>query len=176
MDLDDELFSLAAGRNKSSSKKRSRKAADSDEEEYIESDVDLEEEAPKRKRSSKGGKPKKQADDEEKEDDADEYDSDDPEGLFENEEDRRKLMAMTERDREMILFERAERRDNERQRMQLLQQQRAATEKVCSGAEGGGRGRGREGGQGWAWTVTPSRWHHPQHTGVVSLRDATLLG
>lgn len=48
--------------------------------------------------------------------------------LMGDEEDRAKLMAMTELEREMILAERAEKRDEERERMKLLKrrQQQAA--------------------------------------------------
>lgn len=129
-DLDDALFSLAAGRTKPYSRKRSRKGSDSDEDGAVESDGDSEE-APRRKKSSRGSASKRgkkpQSDDE---DIIDDDHFDDEEGPYENEEDRRKLMAMTELEREMILADRAEMRDKERQRRQLLQQQRTASEKV----------------------------------------------
>ncbi|GIL51504.1 hypothetical protein Vafri_7475 [Volvox africanus] len=129
-DLDDALFSLAAGRNKPTSKKRNRKSSDSDEDGVVDSGADSEE-APRRKKANKGsGSKRGKRHQSEDEDDEDDGDFDDEEGLFENEEDRRKLMAMTELEREMILAERAETRDKERQRRQLLQQQRAATEKA----------------------------------------------
>ncbi|KXZ44243.1 hypothetical protein GPECTOR_70g473 [Gonium pectorale] len=131
-DLDDALFSLAAGRNKPASKKRSRKNSESEDEGAI-SDPESEE-APRKKKSgnsktSAGSKRGKKVQSEEEDDDDDDSEFDDQEGLFENEEDRRKLMAMTELEREMILADRAEARDKERQRKQLLQQ-RAVMDKA----------------------------------------------
>ncbi|EFJ41673.1 hypothetical protein VOLCADRAFT_98246 [Volvox carteri f. nagariensis] len=146
-DLDDALFSLGAGSNKASSTKRNRKASDSDEDGAIDSDADSEE-APRRKKASKGSSSKRGKKPQSDEDDGDDDgDFDDEEGLYENEEDRRKLMGMTELEREMILAERAEMRDKERQRRQLLQQQRVATEKADKGRrkhdkQDGTRGKG----------------------------------
>lgn len=127
-DLDDALFNLAAGR-KTALKKRSRKASESDDEPSADS-ADSEEEAPRRKKAATSKRGKKVQSEEDDEDD--DSDFDDEEGLYENEEDRRKLMAMTELEREMILADRAEQRDKERQRRQLLQQ-RAVTDKVGPG-------------------------------------------
>lgn len=133
-DLDDELFSLAAGRSKPPAKKRSRKAAaESDDGDAGASDG---EDVPKRKRPAKGAAPPKRSvprppsEDEAGDDDDDGGGGGDEDDLYEDDEDRRKLMAMTELEREMILADRAEQRDKERQRKQLLQQQRTATEKV----------------------------------------------
>ncbi|KAG2442299.1 hypothetical protein HXX76_002385 [Chlamydomonas incerta] len=141
-DLDDALFNLAAGR-KTAPKKRSRKASESDDEPSADSGADSEEEAPRRKKAATGKRGKKVQSEEEDEDD--DSDFDDEEGLYENEEDRRKLMAMTELEREMILADRAEQRDKERQRRQLLQQ-RAVTDK----AEAKGRRKVADKGKGKA--------------------------
>ncbi|PNW85650.1 hypothetical protein CHLRE_03g196450v5 [Chlamydomonas reinhardtii] len=140
-DLDDALFNLAAGR-KTALKKRSRKASESDDEPSADS-ADSEEEAPRRKKAATSKRGKKVQSEEDDEDD--DSDFDDEEGLYENEEDRRKLMAMTELEREMILADRAEQRDKERQRRQLLQQ-RAVTDKV----EAKGRRKGADKGKGKA--------------------------
>ncbi|KAG2498113.1 hypothetical protein HYH03_003871 [Edaphochlamys debaryana] len=136
-DLDDALLSLAAGRKVA--KKRSRNA-DSDDDGG--SDADSEEQPRRKKGSSKAGAGgskrgrKVQSDDDDDEDDGG---SDIDDELFENDEDRRKLMAMTELEREMILADRAEARDKERQRKQLLQQ-RAVAEKVDKGRKKPERG------------------------------------
>jgi RNA polymerase-associated protein RTF1 len=112
-ELDEDLFNFAAG---SRGRKRGRKAASSEEE----SEELME--APRRK--AKPARTNRRDDD---------SDLDLDEGLFQDEEDRRKLLAMTELDREMILAERAEQRDKERQRRELLQQQRASSQKVLMG-------------------------------------------
>lgn len=67
-----------------------------------------------------------QPEEEEEEGDDDGYDSD----LYAGDEDRDRLQAMTELDREMILADRAEKRDQDRQRRQLLQQQRSMAVQV----------------------------------------------
>lgn len=53
---------------------------------------------------------------------------DDEDALYYDEEDRAKLMAMTELEREMELADRAEERDKIRQRKQLLKTTREAEE------------------------------------------------
>jgi RNA polymerase-associated protein RTF1 len=130
-DLDDELFSLAAGSAKPAKKRRRRAAAESEDEDAV-----SEEDVPKRKRGPAKAAPKRPAraasEDEAGEDDGMDGGAGNEDDLYEGDDDRRKLEAMTELEREMILAERAEQRDKERQRKQLLKQQRSATEKASS--------------------------------------------
>lgn len=135
-DLDDELFAFAQGGSKGG-KKRARKAAsDSDEDassggrDGSDSDSDGGGRRPGRKqaKTGKGGRGRKASSDDD--DDYEEAAAGIDEDLFENADDKRRLMEMNELDREMILAERAEKRDKERQRKQLLQQGKTAAEKV----------------------------------------------
>ena len=120
-----------------------------DEEEEEEEEV---EERPKPKRkaaagsSGGGGKRARREEEEEEQEDDDEdddLDDDDVENLYFDEADKRRLQAMTELDREMILSERAEERDKQRQRRALIKsaKEAAAAEKVrrqcCIWAWGG---------------------------------------
>lgn len=128
-DLDDELLQFAQGGKGGAAKKRSRKQADSDDdsEDFNPSDSDDGAQRQPAKKRVAAGTPKKAKRAQESDDD-DALDGVDSE-LFEDDEDRRRLLGMNELEREMILAERAEKRDKELQRQQLLQQGRAA-EKV----------------------------------------------
>lgn len=61
--------------------------------------------------------------------------------MYIDEDDRTKLEAMTELEREMILADRAEERDKARQRRDLLRNSRQQEEKVCRAGIGKWRGR-----------------------------------
>lgn len=118
-DLEEELLQVA-GRSRGA-KKRSRKRATSSDEEASEEEPDYSdsdnEQHPRKSTKRQSRKSAREDDDDEEDDDAD-----DPYGpdLYINEEDRRKLEAMTELEREMILAERAEERDKIKQRKALL--------------------------------------------------------
>ncbi|KAL6752112.1 hypothetical protein V8C86DRAFT_2439491 [Haematococcus lacustris] len=146
-ELIEELLHVAGrARGPASSRKRSRsKHAGSGSEESSDLEFDDSEEEDgsrsQRRNTAKRGKAQNNsagksrgksapepADDE---DDDDGYGSD----LYIDEEDRRRLMAMTELDREMILADRAEERDKARQRKEIM---KTANE---SGKSSRGRGR-----------------------------------
>eukprot|EP00195_Chlamydomonas_chlamydogama_P013406 CAMPEP_0202908834 /NCGR_PEP_ID=MMETSP1392-20130828/47336_1 /ASSEMBLY_ACC=CAM_ASM_000868 /TAXON_ID=225041 /ORGANISM="Chlamydomonas chlamydogama, Strain SAG 11-48b" /LENGTH=216 /DNA_ID=CAMNT_0049598343 /DNA_START=112 /DNA_END=759 /DNA_ORIENTATION=- len=132
LDLEEELLAVAGhNRNAEPSRKRSRgKHASSDSEEDNEdlfgpgSDDDDRggRDRGRKGRSSQGSK-KPRASGRSNADDGD-YDNDEDGGygsdLYIDDNDRRKLEAMTELEREMILAERAEERDKQRQRKELL--------------------------------------------------------
>lgn len=119
-EFEEELLQVA-GRSKGA-KKRSRphRAADSEDEEpssQEEEEMELSNSDDERRpHKSKRGRKQTQEEEDEDDDDEDGYGSD----LYIDEEDRRKLEAMTELEREMILAERAEERDKIRQRKALL--------------------------------------------------------
>ncbi len=146
--FEDELLEVAGRKGASASgKKRSKRAAHSDDDDDSDPLADLSDEEDERGRgrkkggsSSKGGKQpasKRQRasarDEEEEEDDDDDADGSD---LYFDEEDRRKLEAMTEFEREMILADRAEERDKARQRKEVIKKAREAVR--MTGREGGG--------------------------------------
>lgn len=134
LDLEEELLQVAGRRTGGSSKKRgrSKRAADSDDEQDSDnlfgsdSDGGSDDDQPKRKKGSAAQKKQSRARQESEEEDAYDDGDDDPDetgygsDLYIDEEDRRKLESMTELEREMILAERAEERDKQRQRREIL--------------------------------------------------------
>lgn len=129
--LDSELLAVAG--KKASGKKRGRKALSSDEEEVSSEEVSLEDEsdwedAPSKKRGSgQKAQPQKRQARNRGRADSDEDDSDDgerleidEEELIRDEEDRKRLAAMTELQREFELATRAEQRQRELERQRLL--------------------------------------------------------
>lgn len=140
-DLDDMLFDLGGSKGKSggggsSNKRAAKRKQQVDEDDLFGSDSDGDAAPPaasQRAGPSKAAanqpnskRARAQQEEEESEGDEDGYGSD----LYEDDEDRDKLQAMTELDREMILADRAEKRDQDRQRRQLLQQQRSMAAQV----------------------------------------------
>jgi RNA polymerase-associated protein RTF1 len=140
MDLENEMLSLA-GRSGTASGKRSRKqraAAGSDESDELfdldsDDEYDADYDGGGGKQRGKASGSKRQAkrgraavEDEEEEEEGDGYGSD----LYIDEEDRAKLAAMTELQREMILADRAEERDQLRQRRALLKQSKSVADKA----------------------------------------------
>jgi RNA polymerase-associated protein RTF1 len=75
-------------------------------------------------------------------------DDDEENDLYEDEADEQKLAAMTELEREMILAERAERRNRARQRAELLQETKGKGGKVGAPARLGWAPRGEGGASG----------------------------
>jgi hypothetical protein len=106
-DFEEELLRVA-GRSKSAAKKRSRQAAESDDEEPAGGS--------NKGRASAAKKANITLSDESEGDDAEHSDA----------EERAKLEGMNELEREMYLFERAEQREREKQRMMVVDQARKA--------------------------------------------------
>lgn len=144
-DLDDMLFDLGSkpkpGGGGSANKRpaKRKQQVDEDDDNLFGSDSEDGDAppaaAPQRAGSSKAAsqqpnskRARPQPEEEEEEGDDDGYGSD----LYVDDEDRDRLQAMTELDREMILADRAEKRDQDRQRRQLLQQQRSMAVQVWS--------------------------------------------
>ncbi len=133
MDLEDELL-IAAGHTRGrgtpgGGKGRRRNDGDDEElfgsasEEEAESseeddDDDFEAEERPKKATRRGRKAAKKAP-------SSEEDEDDGSDLYIDEEDRKRLEAMTELEREMILSDRAEERDKQRQRKTLMKAAKA---------------------------------------------------
>ena len=106
-DFEEELLRVA-GRSKSATKKRSRQAAESDDEEPA------------------GGSNKGRSSAAKKANVALSDDSDGEDAEYSDEDERAKLDNMNELEREMYLFERAEQREREKQRMAVVDQARKA--------------------------------------------------
>lgn len=122
-DFEAELLDLA-GRG-ASSKKRVR---DSDE-----SSENSDDDGPKRSRrkggpskQQRGGKRTVDTDSEDDPDEEAEFSDEFGSDLYGDDEDRARLEAMTELEREMILADRAEKRDKARQRREILQKAKGA--------------------------------------------------
>ncbi|KAL4418793.1 hypothetical protein ABPG77_010202, partial [Micractinium sp. CCAP 211/92] len=130
--LDSELLAVAG--RKTTGKKRARKALSSDEEEVSSEEVSLDDEsdlegvpskkrgsaqkAPARKRQARG-RGRAASEDEDDSDDGERLEIDEEE-LIRDEEDRKRLAAMTELQREFELATRAEQRQRELERQRLL--------------------------------------------------------
>lgn len=130
--LDSELLAVAG--RKTTGKKRGRKALSSEEEEVSSEEVSLDDEsdledvpskkrgsgqkAPARKRQARG-RGRAASEDEDDSDDGDRLEIDEEE-LIRDEDDRKRLAAMTELQREFELATRAEARQRELERQRLL--------------------------------------------------------
>ncbi|CAL8470100.1 g9642 [Coccomyxa elongata] len=144
LSFEEELLLQVAGRSrpsaKSQGKKRNRRAVsisddDDDFDAEAQGDRDEEDVPTQDKRPSSGQKKRSRKDAQESEQVSDEDEFDDGYGsdLMGDEEDRANLMAMNELQREMILAERAEKRDLERERLrnaQLLRQHQQASQQA----------------------------------------------
>ncbi|KAL4425311.1 hypothetical protein ABPG75_009327 [Micractinium tetrahymenae] len=141
--LDSELLAVAG--KKATGKKRGRKALSSEEEEVSSDEVSLEDEsdwddapskkrgsgqkAPARKRQARGGRGRAASEDEDDSDDGERLEIDEEE-LIRDEEDRKRLAAMTELQREFELATRAEQRQRDLERQRLLKKVGDVAEKA----------------------------------------------
>ncbi|GAX80452.1 hypothetical protein CEUSTIGMA_g7891.t1 [Chlamydomonas eustigma] len=136
LDLEAELLMVAGRTQQNSSRnKRPRKSArDDDDDDLFGSDNDEDDsEDDERSQRKKRGQARHA---EEEEDDEDDAESDDGSDLYIDEEDRKRLEAMTELQREMILSDRAEERDKQRQRKALLKSAKAGEKQSAQAASG----------------------------------------
>eukprot|EP00201_Polytomella_parva_P010982 CAMPEP_0175052288 /NCGR_PEP_ID=MMETSP0052_2-20121109/8278_1 /TAXON_ID=51329 ORGANISM="Polytomella parva, Strain SAG 63-3" /NCGR_SAMPLE_ID=MMETSP0052_2 /ASSEMBLY_ACC=CAM_ASM_000194 /LENGTH=802 /DNA_ID=CAMNT_0016316679 /DNA_START=253 /DNA_END=2661 /DNA_ORIENTATION=+ len=134
-DLEDELFMLGSGKS-AVTKKRGRQKTYNDGASDAEPSQDSDDNKSKKKASKNRGGQKSR-----NESSSDDEDFSSEDGLFEDETDKKRLLAMSELDREVFLANRAEKRDKERLRNELLQQPN--NNKSTSSRSGGVR-RGKD--------------------------------